>query len=112
VIPDEGISGPYYTPLIVAGILYAVLGIAAGIVRGRDHERADQLEDLRFGLVLLTGAYVVVMVIAALLDKSDLVKDMIEVLAIVIVFFGLLLVVMLVVFERGVGGLARLRRPR
>jgi hypothetical protein len=110
VIPDEGISGPYYTPLVIAGILYVLLGIGSSAFRNRDRERAEQLVDLQFGLVLLTGAYVVVMLIAALIDKSDLVKDMVEVLGIVIVFFAALLVIMLVVFERGIGALARLRR--
>jgi hypothetical protein len=110
VIPDEGISGPYFTPLVIAGILYAVLTIAGAVIGRRDDERAEQLADLNFGLVLLAAAYVGVMLIAALIDKSDLVWDMIKVLGIMIVFFALLLGIMLVVFERGIGGLSRLRR--
>jgi hypothetical protein len=110
VIPDEGISGPYYTPLVVAGILYVLLNVASAAIHSRNRERAEQLADLQFGVVVLTAAYVVVMFIAALVDKSDLVKDMVEVLGIVVLFFGLLLVIMFVVFERGVGALSRARR--
>jgi hypothetical protein len=110
VIPDEGISGPYYTPLVIAGIFYAVLTVAGGIVGRRDEARSEQLADLNFGIVLLAAAYLGVMVIAALIDKSDLVWNMIKVLGIMIVFFGLLLGFLLVVVERGIGGLSRLRR--
>ncbi len=110
MIPDEGISGPYYTPLVIAGILYLLLRLGASILGARDRERGEKLEDLAFGVVLLTAAYVVVMVLAALFDKSDLVFDMVKVIAIMLAFFALLLIVMLVVFERGIGGLSRLRR--
>jgi hypothetical protein len=110
VISEDGISGPYYTPLVIAAILYALLNVGATIVRGRDSERAATLQDLSFGVVLLTAAYVAVMLISAVVQKSGLVLDMIKVLAIMIVFFALLLVIMLLVFERGIGGLSRLRR--
>lgn len=112
MISDEGISGPYYTPLIIAGILYALLSVAAGTLRARDRERSAQLQDLAFGIVLLSAAYLVVLLIAALASESDLVWDLVRILGIVIVFFGLLLTILLVVFERGFGGLSRLRRPR
>jgi hypothetical protein len=110
VISEDGISGPYYTPLVIAAILYALLNVGAAFFRSRDAERAATLQDLSFGIVLLSGAYVAVMLITALAQKSDLVLDMIKVLAIMIVFFGLLLVIMLLVFERGIGRLSRLRR--
>ena len=110
MIPDEGISGPYYTPLVIAGILYVLLGVASAALGSRNSERGEQLQDLQFGVVLLTAAYVAVMFITALVDKSDLVKDMAEVLGIMVGFFALLLVIMLVVFERGIGALSRLRR--
>ena len=111
MFPDEGVSGPYYLPLVIAGAAYVVLLLAAQVLRRRDNsEGAAKLEDLAFGLSLVAAAYVIVLVIVALTSEFDLVWDMVRIIAIVIAFFALLVVLCLLLFEMGVGRLARRRR--
>ena len=108
--PPEGLSSGYFSPLILAALVYVGLYVTARVLEGRGDERSEKAEDLGFAVMLLSGAYVAILGVVAAVSKSDLVWDMVRILAVVAVFFGGLLLVLLLVFERGIGGLSRARR--
>jgi hypothetical protein len=81
-----------WVPLLFAGIAFAVLRVAAGIMAGRGREAgAERLLDLAFLLVLLGGVWVVILVLITLVDMPDEVWDMVVITLVVAVFFVLLL---------------------
>jgi lysylphosphatidylglycerol synthetase-like protein (DUF2156 family) len=108
--PSEGLATSYFLPLILAALLYAVLFVAARVLNGRGDPRADTAEDAGFALIVLSGVYVAILAVVALASEIDLIWDMVRILAIIVVFFAALILLLLVVFERGIGGISRLRR--
>ena len=108
--PSEGLSSGYFTPLILAAVLYVVLFVAARVLEGREDERSETAEDLGFLLMLLGAAYVAILTVVAVASEIDLVWDMVRIIVIVAAFFAVLILILLAVFERGVGGLSRARR--
>jgi len=108
--PSEGLASSYFTPLILAALIYAVLFVAARVLHGRDDSRGEQAEDIGFAVVLLSGAYVAILAVVTVVSEIDLVWDMVRILAIITVFFAALILVLLVVFEFGLGRLGRARR--
>ncbi len=105
--PSEGLASGYFTPLILAAMAYAVLFVAARVYDGRGDSRAEQAEDLSFALILLSGGYVAILAVVAVVSEIDLIWDMLRILAIITVFFAVLLVLLLAVFELGVGRMRR-----
>ena len=108
--PNEGLSSGYFTPLVLAVLVYVGLYVAARVFEGRGDARAEMAEDLGFGVILLSGLYVAILAVVAVVSESELVWDLARILVVVGVFFGVLLVVLLLVFERGIGALSRARR--
>ncbi len=54
--PSEGLSSSYYSPLILAGLLYLVLFVAARVLEGRGDPRAETVEDAGFVVMLLAAS--------------------------------------------------------
>ena len=108
--PAEGLSSSYFLPLILAGVLYVVLFVAARVLDGRGDDRSETAADAAFLVMLLSGAYTAVLAVVAVASEMDLIWDLVRILFVVVVFFGILLLALLLVFERGIGGLSRLRR--
>ena len=107
---SEGLSSGYYTPLILAGVVYAALFVAARALEGRDDSRSETAEDAGFAVMLLSGVYVAILLVVAVSSEMDLVWDLVRILVIVVVFFAALVLLLLLVFERGIGGISRVRR--
>jgi hypothetical protein len=107
---SEGLASGYYTPLILAAVLYVVAYVAARVLEGRGDERWETAEDVGFLLMLLGAAYVAILAIVAVVSEPDLVWDLVRIIVVVSVFFLGLVLVLLLVFERGAGGVSRARR--
>lgn len=108
--PAEGLSSSYFLPLILAGVLYVALFVAARVLDGRGDERSENVADAAFLLMLLSAAYTAILAVVAVASEMDLIWDLVRILFVVVVFFGILILALLLVFERGIGGLSRLRR--
>jgi hypothetical protein len=108
--PSEGLSSGYFTPLILAGVVYAGLFVAARVLEGREDERSETAEDAGFVVMLLSGVYVAILLVVAVASEMDLVWDLVRILVIVVVFFAVLVLLLLLVFERAIGGITRARR--
>jgi hypothetical protein len=93
-------SSGLYTPLLLIGILYAGLSIAAGVVARRgDHARGERMRDLGFGTALIAAAYTVILLILAAIDAPSRFTDAITIIVVVLAFFGLLLFVLFAMSE-------------
>jgi fatty acid desaturase len=89
-----------YTPLVVLLAGYAVLSVMAGRARGHDDSKtADRYATYAFGLVLVSAAYVIVLLLAAVFSYPSRVYDMVIILIVVGVFFALLLFLFFVLAE-------------
>jgi cytochrome c biogenesis factor len=108
-MPDAGLSSSLFTPLVVLLLIYAAVYAAGQAMSG---DRARAVLDGSFALLLLIGAYTVVLLILAVAQKYNLVGTLIGVIAVVIIFFGLLGVVLLGVFDLGFARLGRARAER
>jgi cytochrome bd-type quinol oxidase subunit 2 len=96
---DE-LSFSLYLPLIFLGLAYLVVLIAAQPVRARGNkELAERMLDISFGLALLAGVYVVVLLLISLVSEPDLIYDMLSIMLVVAVFFAVLLLVLFGLFE-------------
>jgi asparagine N-glycosylation enzyme membrane subunit Stt3 len=112
VIPSEGVSPGLYSPLWLAAVVYVALLVGSHVLAGRGDDRAEGVADAAFGVMLLTAAYAVVLLVIALVSESGLVQDLFEITLIVVAFFALLGLFLLALFEGGIGGISRLRRRR
>ncbi len=110
--PPEGLSSGYFTPLILAAVVYACLFVAARVFDGRDDPREETMLDFGFLVILLSGVYVAILGVVAITSESDLVWDLVRIIVIVAVFFLVLVLLLLLVFERGIGGISRARARR
>ena len=108
--PPEGLSSGYFTPLILAGAVYACLFVATRVFEDRDDSRAETMQDLGFAVVLLSGVYVAILAVVAIASEMDLIWDLVRILVVIVVFFFVLVLFLLLVFERGIGSLSRARR--
>jgi hypothetical protein len=94
------LSGSLFTPLWVIAIAYAALYIAAQVADARGATGArERLLDLSFLFALIGAAWVAVLLLIAVVSEPDLVWDMLTILLIVVVFFGVLLFVLFGIFE-------------
>ncbi len=92
--PADGLSTGMFTPLIYGAVLYAVLYVAGAVLANRDDPRGETAGDAAFVLLLLLGVYTAVLVIMALASRFELLVDLLRIMTIVVVFFGLLIVVL------------------
>jgi hypothetical protein len=101
------VSSGLYFPLVLIGVAYAGLSIAAGMAAGRgDAERGERFRDLAFGAALGAAAYTAVLLILAAVDTPERFTDAVTIIFVVCVFFVLLLLVLFFIAQ----GLALLRR--
>ena len=107
---SEGLSSGYYTPLILAAVVYVALFVTARVLEGRGDARSETAEDAGFLLMLLGAAYVLILTVVAVASEIDLVWDLVRIVVFVVIFFAALVLLLLAVFELGIGGLSRMRR--
>lgn len=81
-----------FVPLIIAAVAFAALSVAAAVVSGRGNEAgAERLRDVGFLVVLLGGAWIVVLLVLSLVSEFEEIWDMITIVLVVTIFFALLL---------------------
>jgi cation transport ATPase len=97
--PETGLDTVLWQPVVFAALIYAVLYVIGNVLDGRNDPRGEMVHDLGFGLILLTGAYTVVLTIMALIQRPSLVGDMLLIIAIIVAFFALLVLLLYAVFE-------------
>jgi len=108
-IPSEGLESGLYMPLYLLLVLYVILFVAGRVLDGRGDDRADKVQDAGFALMLLGAVYVAVLAVYAFASEFELIVDMVEIMAIMIGFFALLIVALLGI-ELLVGLAGRRRR--
>jgi CBS domain containing-hemolysin-like protein len=89
-----------FTPIAVLLAAYVVVSILAG--RARSHEdrpRAERFSTIAFGLVLVSAAYAVVLLISAVVSYPSRFSDMVVIIIVIGVFFVLLLFAFFVIAE-------------
>ena len=97
-----------YTPLVLLLVGYAALSIMAGRHRAQENRaQADRFAGYAFALVLVSAAYVVVLLFAAVFSYPSRVYDMVIILVVIGIFFALLLFVFFVLAEVLPGSLRR-----
>jgi hypothetical protein len=103
-----------YFPLILAAAAFAILSAAAGVSAGRGNEAgAERLRNIGFLVVLVGGAWVIILLLLALIDQPDDIGDMLTITLVIVVFFAILLVVLFglsLLFGRIGRGASRRRR--
>jgi hypothetical protein len=81
-----------FLPLILAGIAYGIVSIAAGVMSSRGNEDgAERVRDYGFLLLLAFGAWTIILLIVSLINKPNDVGDMLIITLVIVVFFALLL---------------------
>jgi len=95
VTPTEGLESGLYQPLYLVLVLYVALFVLGRVFEGRDDPRTDTVLDAGFALLCLAAVYVAVLAVYALSSQFDLIVDMVEIMAIMIGFFALLVVALL-----------------
>ncbi len=108
-VPREGLSYGLFEPLLFAAAVYAILFVVSRVLEGRGDRRGATLGDVAFGLLLLMAAYVVVLAVNALASEYELVWDMLVTTVVITVFFLLLIGLLLVLTEKALRGVSRLR---
>ena len=94
------INSALFGPVYVLGLLTVILVVTGQVLTSRGRgETAEKVADIGFGLALLTGAYVLVLLIIALIGNSALIYDAVTNIVIVALFFLVLLIVLFGLFE-------------
>jgi hypothetical protein len=107
-VPSEGLDSGLYMPLYLVLVLYVILFVAGRVFQGRDDPRAEAVLDAGFALVCLAAVYVAVLLIYAFASEFDLIVDMVEITAIMVGFFALLVVALMgIELLFGLGGRRR-----
>ena len=94
------INSALFTPVYFLALATVILILVGRFLatRGRG-EPAEKLSDLGFGLALLTGAYVVVLLLIALVSEPDLIYDAAVNIVIVALFFLIVMGALFGLFE-------------
>ena len=95
VTPTEGLESSLFLPLYLVAVLYVALFVTGRVLDGREDPRAATVEDAGFALLLLAAGYVVVLLVMSVFSQFDLIVDMLEIMAIIVAFFALLVGVLL-----------------
>jgi uncharacterized membrane protein len=83
-----------FLPLILAGLLYGVISIVAGVTSSRGNDQgAERVRDYGFLLLLVMAAWTVVLTLIALVSEPDEVWDMVVITLVIVVFFVILLLI-------------------
>jgi threonine/homoserine/homoserine lactone efflux protein len=102
-----------YTPLVVLVAVYAVLTILAGRARSHDDRaQADRWANIGFAVVLVSAVYALVLLITGIFSYPSRSSDMITIIIVIGVFFGLLLFAFFLIAEVIPHALRRGRRER
>jgi hypothetical protein len=110
---EDQLSFSLFSPLILFALVVGILAIAGRVVKARGNEEGgDKLADLSFGVSLLAGVYVLVLLVLAALDEPDLVYEAIVVILVIAVFFVLLVSLLFIVFELIGSRFTRTRAPK
>lgn len=89
-----------FVPLLVAGATVAILHIAASVMASRGAAgHAEKLRDVGFLVAMAAGAWVVVLLALVVFDFPNTFVDMITIMAVITIFFALLLGVLFLLFE-------------
>jgi hypothetical protein len=89
------LSWGLYLPLILAGLAYALVSIAAGITGRRGNEAAaERVRDAGFVIVLAGGVWVVVLLLLSVISEPDDLWDMLVITLVIVGFFVILLLVL------------------
>ena len=84
-----------YLPLVLAAIAYGLVAILAGVMAGRGNEAgAERVRDGGFVILLVSGVWVVVLLLLALFDQPDDLWDMVMITLVIVAFFAILLLVL------------------
>ncbi len=109
-VPSEGLEKGLYLPLYLVAAIWVGLFVAGRVLEGREDDRAEPVQDAGFALLLLVAVYVSILAIMAIFSEFDLIADMVQIMAIVIGFFAVLVTVLLgIELLVGLGGRARRR---
>ena len=109
-IAAENMPSAMYTPLVVLLVAYALLSILANRARGHeDRAQAERYTNIAFAVVLVSAAYVVVLLIATVFSYPSRVYDMLIILFDIVAFFLLLLFIFFLLAELIPGALRRSR---
>jgi len=93
--PSEGLDAALYQPLYLVLVIYVALFVLGRVLDGRDDPRTDAVLDAGFALLCLAAVYVAVLAVYAFTSEFDLIADMVEIMAVMIGFFAILVVVLL-----------------
>ena len=97
---EEGLSWTFFFPLMAAAFVYLGLYVAGNFLEGRgDTDGAERLRDISYALALLAAGYTAVLLLVALIARPGEVFDLVRVVLVVGVFFGLLLLLIFAIFE-------------
>jgi hypothetical protein len=107
-------SWSMFLPLILAGLLFGVSSVVAGVMASRgNNDRAERVRDYGFLLLLAMGAWTVILLLVSIFNMPDHVGDMLIIVLVVVVFFVLLLLVLFAIsMLMGVLGRQTSRRRR
>jgi Ca2+/H+ antiporter len=84
-----------FLPLIVAGAIYAIVTIVAGVMSGRGNEAgAERVRDYGFLILILSGVWIVILLLLALIEEPDDIGDMLTITIVIVAFFVILLLVL------------------
>jgi hypothetical protein len=82
-----------FFPLILIAAAFAIASAAAGVMGGRGNQAgAERLRDIGFLIVLAGAAWVVVLLLMALISQPNDIGDMLLITLEIVVFFAILLV--------------------
>jgi hypothetical protein len=110
---EDQLSYSLFQPLIFIAIAAGLIAVAGRVVTGRGNEEGGaKLADLSFGVTLLAGVYVVVLLVLAALDEPDLVYEAFVIIAVIALFFAILIFLLFVVFELIGSRFTRTRAPK
>ena len=99
-LPIAQLPSGMYAPLVLLLVGYAVLGLMATKARaGDDDARAERLTGIAFALVLAAAVYTVVLVVSAVIGYWQRVYDMVIIMFVILLFFGLLLFLFFLIAE-------------
>jgi hypothetical protein len=99
-IAAENMPSAMYTPLVVLLVAYVLLSILANRARGHeDRAQAERYATIAFGVVLVSAAYVVILLIATVFSYPTRTYDMLIILFDIVAFFAILLFIFFLIAE-------------
>jgi hypothetical protein len=88
------VSWSLFFVLIVGAFAYGGMTVVAGLLSSRGNEKgAERVRDYAFLLLLLLGAWIVILLLVSLVNKPNSVGDMLIIMLVVVAFFAILLLV-------------------